>query len=366
MYNFTQNEQFLKRFLSLDLKKLRNKKNSNGYGYNDFLELINADFHKLMVSDENGGCGFTAVEAMIVINEIAKCDAGLAHLIATNNFCFWYLIELLGTDEQKSFFKNQKYKIGTLAYNEATSEIKTMYKKIGDNYYISGVKSMITAVSYADVVLVYATEADGQAGTMFIIELKGNDNIHIGKSDETMGMESLEIADIILDNVCVKSKDILFGEKNGLKCIIKSMELMRITNSAIALGISESALEVALKQAKEYYVNNTNLIDMQYIKYELAHMKAEIENMELMTFYMAHKYDLKLNNMFYYSSVGKYLSAEKAKDICDRCLQMFGGYGYIKGYPIEKMYRDVRVLSIIGGTKESMKEIIFRHLENFE
>lgn len=364
MYNFTEDELFLRRFLTFNLKGLKNKK-SNGYGYNDFSDLINAGFHKLMISDENGGCGLTAVEAMMVIEEIAKCDAGLAHLIATNNFCFWYLIELLGTDEQKSFFGNENFRIGTLAYNEATSEIKTVYRKNGDNYYISGLKTMITAAPYADVALIYATNAEGKAGTMFIVELKGNDNVHIGKRNETMGMESLEIADIILDNVCVNSKNVLLGENMGLKCIVRSMELMRITNSAISLGISEAALEAALKQAREYNVGNTCLSDMQYIRYELADMKAEIENMELLTFYMAQKYDCGCHDMFYYSSVGKYLSAEKAKNICDRCLQMFGGYGYIKGYPIEKMYRDVRVLSIIGGTKEGMKDIIFRHLDNF-
>ena len=359
MFLFSKQEEYLRRIVRKDVKKVI--EGSGDEGTEMFDKLMGCGYGSLMVEAEYGGCNFDALSSMIVISEIAKEDAALAHIAATHNFGFIQPIQQLGTAEQKEkYLKGSSYnrKKGSLAFNEPTGQIKTVAVHDGDYYYISGIKSMITEASNSDYALVYANVEDSQEGTIFIFDLKNTPGIFFGKSDETMGFNTLKISDISFENAKVHKSQILCGEKAGLLCILKSMELMRLTNAAIAYGVAERAYEEAKQHTLSYEVEGSKMCDLQYIKFKLSEIKATLASMELMVFYTAFRYDNDSDDKILYASISKLLVSEQAKEICDECLQMFGGAGYIKGYMVERLYRDVRVLSIVGGTREMMKNSI--------
>lgn len=367
MFMFSDIETYLQKIVRKDVRNVVTDidMECNGSGEKAFRRLIQYGYGALMNSKEYGGNGFSAEKAMIVLNEIAKENAGLAHIVATHNFGYLYLIEMLGTKEQKEKYiietcKEGKY--GSLGYNEPTAQIQTTARCEGDYYYINGMKSMITEANHADYMLVYAVGENVASGSMFIIDLKNTEGITVGKNDETMGFHSLDICDVIFENVKVHKSQLLFAENKGLMCIVKSMELMRLTNAVISQGIAQRAFEETVKQTKKYETQSGKLCDMQFIQYTLADIKACLERMELLVFYTASIYDADYSDKIFYSSVSKLLSTEEAKKICDECLQVFGAYGYVKGYIVEQLYRDVRVLSIIGGTREMMKNSIARKI----
>lgn len=363
MYIFSESELYLQKVVSRDVKNIieQAKRQNKEKGEFLFRKMLSYGYGALMAEREYNGCAFSATSSMIVISEIAKEDAGLAHIVATHNFGFLHPIQMLGTAEQKEKYLKEascEGKYGSLAFNEPTGKIETIAIKEGDYYVLSGVKTMITEASNSDYALVYANTADTQEGTIFIVDLKNTPGIFTGKCDETMGFQTLEISDIIFENAKVHRSQILCSEKQGMLCILKSMELMRLTNAAISYGVAKRAYEEAKLHALSYEVQGEKLCNLQYIKLRFGEMKASLENMELLVFYTAYRYDQDCDNKILYASISKLLSAEEAKKICDECLQMFGGSGYIKGYIVEQLYRDVRVLSIVGGTREMMKNSI--------
>jgi butyryl-CoA dehydrogenase len=173
-----------------------------------------------------------------------------------------------------------------------------------------------------------------------------------------MGLDSLKIADIAFNNVRVHKSNILGTVGEGFKVIIKTMELMRIANAAVSLGIAERAYYEALDYSKMRKISNSPMCNMQIMQYKLANMKSALQIMNISTFYPAYLFDLNPSYVEFDSSVAKYFVTEKAKEVCDIALQMFGGYGYIKGYTVERLYRDVRIMTILGGTSELIQAII--------
>jgi len=364
VYIFSETELYLQKIVRRDVKNIiaEAREQAKGRGELLFRKLLRFGYGALMVGSEYNGCDFNALNSMIVLSEIAKEDAALAHIIATHNFGFLHPIQLLGTAEQKEKYLKEassEGKYGSLAFNEPTGKIETIATCEGDYYFLSGIKSMITEAGNSDYALVYANDADTHEGTVFIVDLKNTPGIFIGKCEETMGFNTLEIADIIFENAKVHKSQILCSERQGMFCILKSMELMRLTNAAISYGVAQRAYDEAKVHALSYEVEGEKLCDLQYIKYQFSDMKATLENMELLVFYTAFRYDSDCDNKILYASITKLLTTEEAKRICDECLQMFGGSGYIKGYIVEQLYRDVRVLSIVGGTREMMRNSIF-------
>ncbi|GAE86874.1 acyl-CoA dehydrogenase [Acetivibrio straminisolvens] len=177
-----------------------------------------------------------------------------------------------------------------------------------------------------------------------------------------MGLQSLKIADIHFDNVKLHKSSLLGTEGKGINVMMKSMEIMRISNSAVALGIAERAFEEAVAYSKLRQVNSVPMYKLSTVQFELAEMKAKLELMRLAVFYTSELLDNNTPGILNYVNTCKLKTTEYAKEICDRALQIFGGYGYVRGYTVERLYRDVRILSIIGGTSESLKWSIFNSI----
>ncbi|MCR4441816.1 MAG: acyl-CoA dehydrogenase family protein [Peptococcaceae bacterium] len=345
-------------------KGAHERNNKQEYPAGVLKKLGELGYKGLLVPPEYDGAGLDVVSSMIVINEIARSDAAVAHMVATVNFGFAYPVIVYGTREQK-----EKYlrpcalgeKEGNFAYVEPQTEIRTVFKPAGNRFVLNGSKSMITNAPFADFAMVAATSEEPveerERLSAFIVDLK-SPGVEIGQAEETMGLQSLRIADMFFNNVTLDEGSLLGKVNQGMEIITNATNLARISNCAIALGIAERAYEEALAYAKIRKIYSTYLIDMQYVKYNFADMKADLELMRLATFNAASLFGQAGQNDFLNCCITKLKITEKAKAICDYCLQLFGGYGYIRGNILERLYRDIRAVTILGGDPDRIKSFI--------
>ncbi|RCX16332.1 alkylation response protein AidB-like acyl-CoA dehydrogenase [Anaerobacterium chartisolvens] len=374
MYLFNEQENeiknLIKKFVLENIEPNANERiNSRIFPKDILYELGRLGYYGMIINEEYDGINMDAVSCMLVINEISKSDPSIGHILAGLNFGVCFPVQLFGTQQQKNDYlvsSMKKFKIGVLAFNEpdgaGMGQINTIAEEDGDYFIINGVKSMITNASIADYGLIFAKTRDKVTGNerynIFIIDIKDNNAISLGKEEETMGLQSLKIADIHLSNVRAHKSCILGSDGDGFKIILKSMELMRIANSAVALGIAQRAYDETVNYTKIRKIDALPMIELQNVQFKLADIRTELAVMELSTFYTAQLFDQNPGNVKYYSSISKYFVTEKAKEICDKCLQLFGGYGYIRGYIIERLYRDIRIMTILGGTSEALQSFI--------
>ncbi len=348
------------------IEKGANERNNNKlYPAEVLKKLGELGYKGLLIPEYYEGTELDIVSAALIIYEVAKSDASLAHLLATANFGFVYPILRYGSAAQ-----HEKYlracaagdKEGIFAYVEPQTEIKTILQPGGEAYVLNGTKCMITNAPYADYAMVAVTNhqpvPEMERLTTVIVDLKNTPGVEIGKAEETMGLNSLKIAEIFFNNIEL-DEDSFLGEQNqGGDIIIDTTNLMRISNCAIALGIAERAYEEALSYARFRKIYSTPLIEMQAIKHNFADMKAELEVIKLLTFHTASCFRQKPQEDFANCAMAKYKATEKAKSICDYCLQIFGGYGYIQGNTIERLYRDIRAMTILGGDSDRLKSFL--------
>ena len=308
------------------------------------------------------------VSAMIIINEIARADASIAQSVAAHNFAFLYPLVSMATEKQIETFVMPCInggKIGALAVNEAdgtSGALATTAFEDGEYYIINGSKKMITNLGASDYALVYAQTAPNAAGllgnSVFLVDLHKTPGIVLTKAEDKMGLHGLSLDGMILDHARVH-KSCLIGEKDqGFIFIGKTLELMSISNAAVALGIAERAYIEAVNYTKERKVNGSPMCELESVKLELAEIKMKLTWLKLLVFQTAYLQDIQDQNIGNYFLVTKYTVTETAKEICDRALQLFGGYGYMKGFIIERLYRDIRAYTIIGCSSEVHRSYI--------
>lgn len=372
MYVLSDKELFVqeqvREFVTERIEPHANMRNNNCVYPDDLInDLAALGYFGMMIPEEYGGCGFSAVTAITVIYEIAKSDPAIAHMIEHVNFGFCYPVFLFGSEWAKEKYLKPVASgkdIGVLAFHESEKEVSTFAESTKEGFALSGTKSMITDAPNGKYAIVYAKtdkSAQGYEGySTFILDIQNSPGVLIGELEQTCGMRSLQVADIHLDNVSVNSKNLLHKSGKGIEVISKAMEVMRIANAAVACGIAERAYEEAVEYAKNRLINGKPMFEMQVTQHELAELRANLEVIKLATFYTAELFDKRKKEIMLYSSITKLQVAENAKNICDRALQIFGGYGYIQGYTVERLYRDVRLLSIIGGINEMLKWSIAR------
>lgn len=296
------------------------------------------------------------VDVMNILNTIAYYDVAPAHFLATINFCFFFPLMLYKREDliQKCFLE---HKLGILAFTEETNEVNATCEYENGSYVLKGKKHLIAGLEFSDYALVNAL-LNGE-NTIFIVDLH-QENVEVQEINESMGLQTLKMWDIKFDNVNLSESSILGGPSKGFEVIAKVMELMRIANSAISLGGAERAYAETVSYCKNRTISKELMYDMQYIRYKLAEMKTDLEIMKLSVFYTAEQYQNCIEKQFVISSLLKYYVTEKAKKICDSALQFWGGNGYLKNTIIERLYRDMRIMTIAGGSSESLLDIISR------
>lgn len=329
----------------------------------------------LRIPADYGGEDLNMLSSMIVLAEIAQAHPSIAHVLGAHTFGFCNCVINYGTDAQKDIYLRkfrQKAKLGTLAFTEPGGhnlDSQAMSAtKVDDGFVLNGTKSMITCAKEADAALVFVKTGQEEEleknFSFFIVDLKDSEGIEFGKVEATMGMEGAQIADIYFSD-CKVPEDRLVGEEGqGLEIIVNSTIGTRIANAAVALGISEAAYKQAVKFAAQRLLFGRPLVTHTHANFELADIFSKLETIKLLTYHSASLCDDGGSRMFINAAICKYQVTEIAKEICDKALQIHGGYGYIRDSMIEQLYRDIRVHTLIGGSSEVLKSTIGKTISN--
>lgn len=336
-----------------------------------FKELGKLGMMGVFVPEEYGGTGLGYYEYYHVIVEIAKvCGSVGLSVAAHNSLCTGHILAF-GNEEQKKQYLPKlatAEHIGAWGLTEANTgsdagNMQCTAIKDGDNWIINGTKNWITHGISGDIAVVIARTGEPRAkdnSTAFIVE-RGMQGFNGGRKENKLGMRCSETAEMIFDNCVISDKQRLGKVGDGFKQAMKVLDGGRISIAALSVGIAKGAYEAALQYAKEREQFGQAIANFQGISFKLADMATEIEAAELLTLQAA---DLKNRGekVTQKSAIAKYYASEVAVKCATEAVQIFGGYGYTKDFPVEKFYRDSKLCTIGEGTSEIQKMVIFRNM----
>jgi alkylation response protein AidB-like acyl-CoA dehydrogenase len=316
--------------------------------------------------EEFGGAGSTIFNAIIAIEELARVDASVSvfvdvhNTLVTNAFMRW------ANDEQKKKYLPQlaSGRVGAYALSEAGSgsdafALKTRAVDKGDHYEISGQKLWITNGNEAEIFILFAT-IDPEAGykgiTAFIIE-KSFEGFSVGKKEDKVGIRASSTTELILENCKVPKENVLGEVGKGYKVSIETLNEGRIGIGAQMLGIAQGAYEAALKYTAEREQFGRPINSFQAVQFQLAEMALEIEATRLLVYNAARLKDAG-RPFVKEAAMAKLYSSRCAERVSSKAIELFGGYGYVKDYPVEKFWRDSKIGSIYEGTSNMQLQTI--------
>lgn len=334
-----------------------------------FRKMGDLGFMGVLVPEELGGSGLGYQEYITIIEEVAKVCGSIGLSVAAHNSLGTNHILTFGNEEQKA-----KYlpKLATAEHiagwglTEANTgsdagRMQCVAVKDGDDYIINGTKNWITHGISADtlVVIVRTGELlDSHGMSAFIIE-RGMPGFSAGKKENKLGMRASETAELIFDNCRVHKSQLLGKEGDGFVQAMKILDGGRISIAALSLGIAKGAYEASVRYAKERHQFGQAIANFQAISFKLADMSTKIEAAELLTRRAGHLKDAH-QKMTKESAIAKYYASEICVEISTDAIQIHGGYGYTKDFPVEKFYRDSKLCTIGEGTSEIQKLVISR------
>jgi alkylation response protein AidB-like acyl-CoA dehydrogenase len=326
----------------------------------------------VLVPQQYGGAGMGYFEYITALEEISKvCGSIGLSIAAHNSLCTGHILTF-GNEDQKMKYLPKLASgtwIGAWALTEANTgsdsgNMKTTATEDGDYWVLNGSKNFITHAKSSHVAVVLARHADNtdkRFSTAFIIE-KGTPGLTSGRKENKLGMRASETCELLLDNVRVHKSQVLGNVGDGFKQAMKVLDGGRISIAALSLGIAQGAFEAALQYSKERQQFNQPIGNFQGISFKLADMATEIEAARLLTYKAA---DMKMKGlpMTRESAMAKLYASEVAVKTANDAVQIFGGYGYTKDYPVEKFYRDAKLCTIGEGTSEIQKIVIAKSLQ---
>ncbi|MBC6367181.1 acyl-CoA dehydrogenase family protein [Algoriphagus sp. AK58] len=336
-----------------------------------FKKLGDLGLMGVLVPTEYGGSGFGYFEYVTAIAELAKLDPSVGlSMAAHNSLCTGHIL-MFGNEEQK-----RKYlpKLATCEWLGAwgltepntgsdAGNMRTVAKKDGEYYVINGAKNFITHGYSGDVAVVIARTGevgDSHGMTAFIVE-RGTPGFKGGRKEDKLGMRASETAEMIFEDCRIHESQVLGEVGEGFIQSMKILDGGRISIAALSLGIAEGALEAAIQYSKERHQFNKPISSFQGISFKLADMATQVEAASLLTFKAA---DLKNKGqkVTLTGAKAKLYASEVAVSVANEAVQIFGGYGFTKDYPVEKYYRDAKLCTIGEGTSEIQKLVISREL----
>ncbi len=378
MLNFTINENQLmiadtvRKFAETHIKpRMMEWDESQEFPIEALKKLGDLGLMGVLVPTEYGGTGLGYYEYVTAIVELSKvCGSVGLSMAAHNSLCTGHILQF-GSEEQKKKYLPKLATaewIGAWGLTEANTgsdamRMKCTAKEDGDYYVINGAKNWITHGISGDVAVVLARTGellDSHGITAFIVE-RGTPGFSGGKKENKLGMRASETAEMIFDNCRVHKSQILGKVGDGFVQAMKILDGGRISIAALSIGIAKGAYEAALKYSKEREQFGQPISNFQAIAFKLADMATEIEAAELLTLQAA---DLKNRGqkMTKESAFAKYYASEVAVRCSTEAVQIFGGYGYTKDFPVEKFYRDSKLCTIGEGTSEIQKLVIAREI----
>lgn len=325
----------------------------------------------VLVPHKYGGAGLGYQEYVKIIDEIsAVCGSIGLSIAAHNSLCTGHILTF-GNEDQKSFYLPKLATgewIGAWGLTEPNTgsdagNMQCTAKQDGDNWIINGTKCWITHGKSCDVMVVIARTGDPRTPkncSAFIVE-KGAPGFSAGKKENKLGMRASETTEVIFDNFIISDAQRMGEVGDGFQQAMKVLDGGRISIAALSLGIAKGAYRAALNYSKERYQFDKPISSFQGISFKLADMATKIEAAELLTMKAA---DLKNRGqkVTTASAMAKYYASEVAVSVSNDAVQIFGGYGYTKDFPVEKFYRDSKLCTIGEGTSEIQKLVIAREV----
>ncbi|MBU3676227.1 MAG: acyl-CoA dehydrogenase [Chitinophagaceae bacterium] len=336
-----------------------------------FRQLGELGLMGVLVPTEYGGSGMTYFEYITVVSEIAKvCGSIGLSVAAHNSLCTNHLYKFASPELKKKYLPKLASGewIGAWGLTEANTgsdagNMRCVAVKDGDEWVINGTKNWITHGKSGDVAVVLCRTGEPRAKnnvTAFAIE-KGTPGFSAGKKENKLGMRASETCELVFDNCRISDAQRLGEVGEGFKQAMVILDGGRISIAALALGIAKGAYEASLKYAKERYQFDQPIANFQAIQWKLADMATQIETAELLIYQAADKL-MRGEKMTKESAMAKYYASEVSVRVATDAVQIFGGYGYTKDFPVEKFYRDSKLCTIGEGTSEIQKLVIARDI----
>ncbi len=326
--------------------------------------------------EEYGGSGMGYLEYAVAVEELSRVDGSVGITVAAHTSLCSNHIYAMGDERQKQAYLTPLASgraIGAWGLTEPGSgsdagSLRTVAKKEGSFYVLNGTKTFITHATVGDIFVVMARTRPPRPGhstadgiSAFVLE-KGLNGFRAGKQENKLGLRASDTSELILEDVKVPEANLLGEDGVGFKQAMKTLDGGRISIAALGLGMAQGAFEEALRYSKIRHTFGKPLCDHQGIQFKLADMGTQIEAARLLVHRAA---SLKDQGLPYAkaASMAKLYSSEVACRVADEAVQILGGYGYIKDYPVEKYYRDVKLCTIGEGTSEIQRTVIARYLQ---
>jgi alkylation response protein AidB-like acyl-CoA dehydrogenase len=325
----------------------------------------------IQLPEQYGGAGLSAVDYCICIEELARVDPSVSLSVAAHNGLCSAHIALVGTEAQKQAFLvplARGEKIGAWGLTESTSGsdaagMRTTAVRAGNCWMINGAKTFTTHGRVGQVMVVMAV-TDRAAATKgisaFIVE-HGTPGMTPGRKEDKLGMRASDTSEVLFENCRIPADQLLGDEGQGFVNTMQVLEAGRIGIAALAVGLAQGAYEAALNYARERRAFGTPIASFQAIQWKLADAATKIEAARPLTYHAAYLKQLGRKTTLE-SSMAKLYASEIAVKVADDCVQIHGGYGFVKDYPAEKYFRDVKLTTIGEGTSEIQRMVIARQL----
>jgi alkylation response protein AidB-like acyl-CoA dehydrogenase len=335
-----------------------------------FRKAGEAGFLGVRYPEELGGSGATCLAEAILREEMAYVCSGLAAALSVSSHLGTYPIYAFGTDEQKQKYlvpvlKGEKVSAFGLTEPNAGSDVRGIQTKAvrdGGGWVLSGTKTFITNAPIADyfIIVAYTDPGAGVDGMGLFVVDANLDGLSVNRIAKTGNLSS-EIGEVVLTDVFVEEDACLGGDRGAFKKVMKTLNIGRVVVSGGALGVARASLDAAVEYAKDRSAFGSPIAKYQGVSFPLARCRALIEAMRVTTYQAAWLWD-EGRDPVEETSIAKYLAGESIIEIADKTARVFGGYGYMREYPIERFVRDARYFAIVEGTQEIHLRVLAREL----
>ena len=338
------------------------------------LETIKASaalgFGAIYVSEESGGIGLGRLEAALIMEAMAYGCPATSSFISIHNMASW-MIDWFGSAEVKAKFlpdlvgmdKIASYCLTEPGSGSDAAALKTTARLEGDHYIVNGTKQFISGAGVNDIyVTMVRSGADGPKGITCLVLENGMDGLSFGAPEKKLGWHASPTAQVIMDNVKVPVSNRVGAEGDGFRFAMAGLDGGRLNIGACSLGGAQRCLDEAIAYTKDRQQFGTPIADFQNTQFTLADMATELEAARALLYMAAAKVTANAPDKSRFSAMAKRLATDTGSSVVDRALQLFGGYGYLQDYPIERFWRDLRVHSILEGTNQVMRMIVGRDL----
>jgi alkylation response protein AidB-like acyl-CoA dehydrogenase len=340
-------------------------------------ELAKLGLMGIIFPEEYGGAGLGYIEYVIAVEELARVDGSVGLIVAAHNSLCTNHIYKFGSERQRRSYavplaQGEALGCWSLTEPEAGSDAsgtRTFAKHTQDGWVINGAKTFTTNGHYADICVAMAVtdESKGSHGISAFIVEKGTPGFRPGKKENKLGMRASDTSEVVFSDCRIPEDNLLGKEGEGFINSLQVLDGGRVSIGALALGIAEGAFDAAVQYAKERRQFGKPIADFEAIQFKLADMATEIEAARMLVYraaWMADRATVGDDAVRFTreASMAKLYASEAAVRVANEAVQIFGGYGFIKDYPVEKFYRDVKLCTIGEGTSEIQRLVIARQI----